>query len=498
MSVRTVLAHLTQPLRAQPTLPLRAWLVLAVVAITGAGFLAQVGLVAPVNAWQQQAEDARLAQVRQVLGSEAAHWRDPAWQRRADASLAALGVEVAIFPATTGSASSAPPSAQAIFMTPGALQFLGAGASGTANTQASTATQVSFARLAIAGSGPGTARAPVGVALVWDTVSGAGGAFGLLWTIVEWGTFLLTLAIVLWLIGQPVLRPLAALSAAVADIADGDLRVHLPHSPVREIADAGSALEGMSAALRDSLAQQHKLEQERRMFVGAIAHDLRTPLFMLRGYLKGLESGVADNPEKMAHYVAVCQTQADALERMVSDLFAYTRLEHLELEPEREPLDLGALLRHAVDAADSMAVAKRITLSLDIAPGGAAITGDQHLLERAIGNLLDNAVRHTPEGGAIRVRLARTDGQLTFTVEDSGPGLDAKDLPHLFTPLYRGEASRNRQTSGAGLGLATAKRILEAHGGTLTAANRAQGGAIFTGTVPAARQPAVEAAVARA
>jgi signal transduction histidine kinase len=496
MNTRGALARWTGRLRRRGTLPLRLWLVLAVVAITGAGFLAQMGLVGPVSTWEQQTEDARLANVRQIIGTDAAQWRDPTWQRHADAALAALGVEVAIFLAPPAAAASPAPSAQAIYLTSGAHRFLDAGGqdvSGAANqasAQASPETQLVFQRLVIANRAQSANRAPLGVAFLWDTTAAPGGLFGLLWTVVEWGTFALTLAIVLWLIGQPVLRPLAAMGQAAEDIAGGDLDVHLPPSPVREIAGVTSALEGMSASLRKALARQAALEQERRLFVGAVAHDLRTPLFMLRGSLKGLESGVAATPEKMARYVAICQTQANALERMISDLFAYTRLEHPEREPERLPLDLGALVRRTVEAATPLATAKGIALTADVADEDTEILGDSHLLTRAIENLLDNAVRHTPDCGAIRVSLARNEGRAVFTVADSGPGIAATDLPHLFTPLYRGEASRNSQASGVGLGLAIARRVLEAHGGSLTAGNRAEGGATFTGTLPVARRHA--------
>src|SRR5205085_7981670 len=114
--------------------------------------------------------------------------------------------------------------------------------------------------------------------------------------------------------------------------------------------------------------------------------------------------------------------------------------------------------------------------------------GDGHLLARAVANLLDNALRHTPDGGQIRVRWHWEDATLVFTVADTGPGIAAHDLSHLFTPLYRGDASRNRQTGGAGLGLTIARRILQAHGGDLTAANGATGGAVFTATLPITRR----------
>lgn len=475
------------------TLPLRLWLVLAVVAITGAGFLAQMGLVAPVSAWQQQAEDDRLASVRQIIGADPARWSDPAWQRHADASFAALNEDVALFP--TNKSPSVQPG-QATYMTPDARQLLGTssqGTSGAASNQGpaelpDVSTQLTFHRIVIANTAQSASQPPAGVAFLWDTSPAPGAALGLLWAIVELSMFALTLAIVLWLIGQPVLRPLAAMSQAAEDIAGGDLDVQLPPTPVREIAEVSAALEGMSATLRSSLARQAALEEERRLFVGAIAHDLRTPLFILRGHLKGLERGVAATPEKVAHYVAVCQAKADALERLIADLFAYTRLEYLEQTPEQVPLELGELLRQAVEDEQPLATAKGITLALDTPSAPCALLGDGHLLTRAVENLLDNALRHTPEGGTIRVRWRRKGNVAVFAVEDSGPGIPAHDLPHLFTPLYRGEASRNRQTGGAGLGLAISRRILRAHNGDLTAANAPSGGAAFTGTLPTARR----------
>jgi signal transduction histidine kinase len=149
---------------------------------------------------------------------------------------------------------------------------------------------------------------------------------------------------------------------------------------------------------------------------------------------------------------------------------------------------LGALLRQTVEGVQPLAAARGIALALDGPAEPCPLLGDGHLPVRVIENLLDNALRHTPAGGQIGVRRSRKDATLVFAVEDTGPGIAAHDLPHLFTPLYRGEASRNRQTGGAGLGLAIARRILRAHGGDLLAANSLKGGAVFTRTLPASGQ----------
>jgi signal transduction histidine kinase len=294
----------------------------------------------------------------------------------------------------------------------------------------------------------------------------------------------LALFFVRWQMGRYVVQPLEAMQAAARRIAGGDLDFTLPPSRVREVAAVRDAFETMGAGLRDSLQRQAELEEERRFFIGAIAHDLRTPLFALRGYLEGLDQGLAGSPEKAAAYVAVCRQKADQLDRLVADLFAYTRAEYLEQSLQPEALDLGTLLRHALAGARAQAQANGITLELDGSRAACRAIGDAHLLERAVENLLGNALRYTPAGGTIRVGWHQEGDRIVFTVADTGPGIAPQDLPHLFEPLYRGESSRNRQTGGAGLGLAIARRVLRAHGGDLVAANRPGGGAEFTGWLP--------------
>jgi signal transduction histidine kinase len=148
---------------------------------------------------------------------------------------------------------------------------------------------------------------------------------------------------------------------------------------------------------------------------------------------------------------------------------------------------LGAVLRQASEHLAPRAAAQAISLALSEREAPCSFTGDPRLFPRAIENLLDNAVRYTPAGGSILIGRRRKADTLVFTIEDTGPGIASQDLPHLFTPLYRGEPSRNRLTGGTGLGLAIALRILQVHGGDLTAANRAAGGAVFTGILPSSQ-----------
>jgi signal transduction histidine kinase len=308
--------------------------------------------------------------------------------------------------------------------------------------------------------------------------------------------FVLVLATIAVFTARAVQRPLAILSRAAHRVAINDLAVTLPASPVREISDVSTAFATMGAALSASLQRQADIEQERRLFISAIVHDLRAPLFSLRGYLQGLEQGLAATPEKSARYMTICRERADALARLVDDLFTYARLEYLEQQPVYAPLDLGELLRNTAETLHPQLQAKGIVLLWEGPAQPFPVSGDAHQLTRAVGNILDNARRYTPEGGTIRVRWRSLGDRAEFTVADSGPGINAEDVPHLFAPLFRGEGSRNRQTGGAGLGLTIARRILLAHDGDLSVANGPHRGAEFTGSIASQVPPTIAAASA--
>jgi signal transduction histidine kinase len=280
---------------------------------------------------------------------------------------------------------------------------------------------------------------------------------------------------------RSVVKPLEAMSGSARRIAEGDFDLHLPISRVTEIAEVRTGFEVMVAGLKESFQKQAKLEEERRFIIGAIAHDLRTPLFALRGYLDGLEQGIAASPEKVAKYVSVCKEKSEQLDRLVSDLFAFTKLEYMEQVPNLEKIDFGEIVARSIDSFMPLAQEKSISIIVIPTPYICEVNGDSHLLERALNNLLDNGLRHTPYGGKVIVQWAKDSGKLVITVRDTGSGFLEEDLKHVFEPLYRGEESRNRTTGGAGLGLTIARRIFKAHGGELAASNALDEGAVLTG-----------------
>jgi signal transduction histidine kinase len=296
------------------------------------------------------------------------------------------------------------------------------------------------------------------------------------------------LLLIAWWMRVAIMKPLAAMSKAARMIANHDLDIHLSPSPIAEIAQVIEAFTSMGTALRAATYREAELEQERRLFIGAIAHDLRTPLFSLRGYLEAMQTGVARSAEQVTKYIALSQKKAEALERLIGDLFAYTQLEYLAIVPQQEPIDLGSLLERSVESLHLKSSAKGIHLDVGGQTDPCSLVGDEYLLTCAVENVLDNAVRYTPVDGTIQIRWFRDQERAYFTITDTGPGIAPEALAHVFTPLYRAEASRNRQTGGIGLGLTIARRILVAHGGDLTVANAPARGAQFTGWLPACKR----------
>jgi signal transduction histidine kinase len=280
-----------------------------------------------------------------------------------------------------------------------------------------------------------------------------------------------------------LLRPLEGLSYAVRRIAAGEREIKLPAYKISEIGNVRDGIEVMLQGLKRSSRKQAELEEERRFVIAALAHDLRTPLFALRGYLDGLEQGIARTPEKMTRYLQVSKEKAAQLDRLIEELFAYSKLDYAEPETADASVNVAAILRKSLDSVQPRAERKRIKV-IDRLAAHCVVRGEAGLLERAFNNLVDNAVRHAPEGGEIVVECINDQDGVRFMVRDNGPGFAAEELDRVFEPLYRGEASRNRATGGTGLGLTISQRIVRKHGGDLFAENDPGGGALLTGWLP--------------
>jgi signal transduction histidine kinase len=223
----------------------------------------------------------------------------------------------------------------------------------------------------------------------------------------------------------------------------------------------------MAGALEDALGVSTAAERERRFLVTAIAHDLRTPLFTLRGSLEAIEHGIGNGDA-----LARAQDKAAHLDRLVGDLFVYSRAEYTRDGHADEPVDLAEIARRAAETVEPARVRVDVVTNFPL-----PLCADPIMLQRVFTNLLDNALRHAHTRVELRVSGTRVE------VADDGPGFAPEDLPHVFEPLFRGDRARAAATGGAGLGLAIARRLVHAHGGEVEAANVPGGGARVTVTL---------------
>ncbi|MGA5197710.1 sensor histidine kinase [Streptomyces exfoliatus] len=278
------------------------------------------------------------------------------------------------------------------------------------------------------------------------------------------------------LLSRAVLRPVRALTAASQGLGEGDLGRRVPASGRDEIAELGRSFNRMAGSLQDS-------EERQRRLVGDIAHELRTPLANLRGYLEALQDGVVEADAELfdsLHEEVLLQ------QRIVDDLQDLALAEAGALTYHRRTLDARELVEACGTAHSARAAAAGVALDVvGAGPGTVPLYGDPDRLRQALGNLVGNAIRHTAPGGGVRLELAGSDELVRIAVRDTGSGIPAADLPHLFDRFWRADAARGRATGGSGLGLSIARQIVADHGGAVEVTSEVGVGSVFTVVLPA-------------
>lgn len=278
---------------------------------------------------------------------------------------------------------------------------------------------------------------------------------------------------------------LRQLSTAVRAFEHGQLDRRLPVRGSDELGALGRAFNDMAVSVEAGIEKLKLAEQQRSDLIAGISHDLRSPLTSIRGYLETLLlKGYKLTEEEGRRFLETSLKNVSSFQRLVEDLFELAKLETKQVQPAREPFQLAELAQDVTLKLKPRAEEAGITLNLDCARELPPLVADIGMIERLLTNLIENALAHTPEGGRVELALARRDRMMQITVSDTGSGIEAADLPHIFERFYRTDKSRGRGVPGSGLGLAIAKEIVELHGGTIEAHSRPGSGAVFNITLP--------------
>jgi len=269
---------------------------------------------------------------------------------------------------------------------------------------------------------------------------------------------------------------LAALTAAARQVAGGRYEARVP-SP-----GMGVEFDELIEAFNHMAGRLDASEDLRHRLLSDIAHELRTPVATMNAYLEGLEDGVA---ELNAETAALLRAQGARLTRLAEDLSAVTKAQSGEIELALTPVDPAELLRLAHLAARDRAEAAGVELTVRTDEALPLVVADPDRVAQVLGNLVDNALRHTAPGGRVVLAGGRADHAVRLSVSDTGEGIEPEHLPNIFERFYRADSARDRTSGGSGIGLAITKALVEAHGGTVMAESEGRGkGARFTVTLP--------------
>lgn len=332
-------------------------------------------------------------------------------------------------------------------------------------------------RMPFGGPRRGPVMAPIAhngdiVGVVWvPPLTGLRRAADEIGTPLATGAFLLLIAgtaLAALVIFRPARARLRALEDAARRFGDGDLSARAPSIGGDEVSAVADAFNRMAADLAARQAQLVEADRARRQLLADVSHELMTPLTAIRGYAEtlGLPQFVPPTKEGQ-RAVKVIQEEGERIERLVGDLLDLARFEAGGISLAQESVDVDELFERVSERHAQAAQEKGVTIAVDPHDTELRVTADPHRLEQAVQNLASNALRHTPPGGTVRLAAARTGRGVAIRVFDSGVGIPAEHLPHVFDRFYK--ADRSRAQAGSGLGLSIVKAIVERHGGTVSA-----------------------------
>ena len=304
----------------------------------------------------------------------------------------------------------------------------------------------------------------------------------------QMGLLLVLMTVLGLLLFALLTRQIRSMKETVLAFAGGDLSRRIDTSSTGEIGQLASSFNQMADTIASNVQELKQAARLRRELVGNISHDLRSPLASVHGYLETIliKSEEIDRAA-LKRYVDTALKNVQRLTRLVDGLFELSKLDTHQVEPTLEAFPLAELVQDVSMQYESQAADKNIQLETRIPERLPPAHADIALVERALSNLLDNAIQYTAPGDAIRLHLSEQEDHLEVCVSDTGPGIPPEDLPHIFERFYRVEKSRGRDRGGTGLGLAITKKIIDLQNGKLTVESKVGEGTTFTISLPKQR-----------
>ena len=308
--------------------------------------------------------------------------------------------------------------------------------------------------------------------------------------------FVVLLAAILffaWLMGRRIGQPVGELMQAVEKIRQQDLNFTIHYSARNELGDLCYAFNELRHELQGSLEREWRKQEEMRIMIAALSHDLRTPVTIIQGHIEGLartEAGEKRN-QRLERYLPVLEASSQRMTRLLNDMLLVSSLEQTSFVIQPQPVRLDEELARKARVYTLQAAAHELAfayiyhnLAADLSP----VMLDLHRIEQVLDNLFENATRHTPAGGRISLTCTRDAHALWLVVRDTGCGIAPEDLPHIFEKFYHGRSpGKGKPSKAAGLGLYTCKLLVERHGGTISIQNHASGGCEVVVCLPVAR-----------
>ena len=295
------------------------------------------------------------------------------------------------------------------------------------------------------------------------------------------GVSALTALTLSWYLSRRVHRSATALSEAASAVAAGHYDIRVP--PPR----LGKEFDAVAAAFNKMAQQLGEVDETRRQMLADLAHEIRTPVAVLDAYMEALEDGVRQLDQET---IGTLRDQTRRLTRFSVDVNALSAAERRTTSIDSQWISSKALIETAVSAFAPRYGSKGVDLTSHVADDLPTLWADYERLGQVLGNLLDNALRHTELGGRVDVTATAADDELVIAISDTGTGVAREHLPRLFDRFYRADAARDRQHGGAGIGLSIAKALVDAHGGRIEAHSDGHGtGTTFSVSLPCSRQP---------